>query len=242
VSSHFLALAVTGQAALRFVHIVPPGEVLVITGPEEGAAAGRGHLRAAHADRDQVIDTLKAAFVAGRLTKGEFDARAGRALIARTYADLAVLTADLPAAPPRQPASPGNRPARTPGARNAAIASIASLAAAFLSFCYAAHLDDATTKTLLGLTLFFLLMAFLFAAGAVVELRRRRRRLPPRPGHGGRAPEEQWHSSTGHGPSPLAPRTDQASADMRPHRSRPDRPRGRGVPVPRAASPAPSAA
>jgi len=28
-------------------------------------AASRGHLRAAHADREQVIDTLKAAFVRG---------------------------------------------------------------------------------------------------------------------------------------------------------------------------------
>jgi len=68
------------------------------TGPgDDQEAAGRGHLRASHADREQVIGTLKAAFVQGRLTKDELDARAGQALAARTYAELAALTADLPA-------------------------------------------------------------------------------------------------------------------------------------------------
>src|SRR5205814_6803959 len=61
------------------------------------AAAGRGHLRASHADREQVIGILKAAFVQGMLAKDEFDARVGQAFASRTYADLAALTADLPA-------------------------------------------------------------------------------------------------------------------------------------------------
>jgi Domain of unknown function (DUF1707) len=69
-------------------------------------AAGRGHLRAAHADRERVIGTLKAAFVQGRLAKDEFDLRVGQTLAALTYAELAALIADLPAgladaAPPR---------------------------------------------------------------------------------------------------------------------------------------------
>jgi hypothetical protein len=59
-------------------------------------AAGRGRLRAADADRDQVIDTLKTAFVEGRLTKDELGARAGRALAARTFAELIAITADIP--------------------------------------------------------------------------------------------------------------------------------------------------
>jgi hypothetical protein len=83
------------------------------------AALGHGQLRACHADRDQVIGVLKAAFVQGRLGKDELDARVGQALTARTYADLATLTADLPARlaaakPPCQP--PGARaplPVRT---------------------------------------------------------------------------------------------------------------------------------
>jgi len=78
------------------------------------AAVDRGHLRASHADRERVIAMLKAAFVQGRLTKDELDARAGRAFAARTYADLAAITADLPAgliaAPP--PGRPGRARAR----------------------------------------------------------------------------------------------------------------------------------
>jgi hypothetical protein len=48
------------------------------------------------ADREQVIGTLKNAFVQGVLAKDEFDQRVGQALIARTYADLAALTAGIP--------------------------------------------------------------------------------------------------------------------------------------------------
>src|SRR6201989_1169214 len=86
------------------------GEVPVMTGPQDPTAAGHGRLRAAHADREQAIDTLKTAFVHGQLTKDELDTRAGQALAARTYADLAALTADIP---PRPPAA---RPVRPPAA------------------------------------------------------------------------------------------------------------------------------
>jgi hypothetical protein len=75
--------------------------------PGDELAAGRGQLRASHADRDQVAGTLKVAFVQGRLTKDEFDLRIGQAFAARTYADLATLTADIPAGlvdtPPLRP-------------------------------------------------------------------------------------------------------------------------------------------
>jgi len=71
-----------------------------MAGPGDEIAAGTGsraHLRASYADREQVIGTLKAAFVQGRLVKDEFDLRVGRALAPRTYGELAALTADLPA-------------------------------------------------------------------------------------------------------------------------------------------------
>jgi hypothetical protein len=51
--------------------------------------------RVSDADREQVIGVLKVAFVQGRLTKDELDARAGHALTAPTRADLAGLTTDL---------------------------------------------------------------------------------------------------------------------------------------------------
>jgi hypothetical protein len=58
----------------------------------------QGHLRAAHTDREQVIAVLKTAFVQGRLDKDELVARVGQAFASRTYADLAALTHDIPAA------------------------------------------------------------------------------------------------------------------------------------------------
>ena len=161
----------------------------MITGPGEGAAAGRGHLRAAHADREHVIDTLKTAFVEGRLSKDELDARAGQAFTARTYAELAALTADIPAdppapRPPRRSARRRGGPARTPGARNAAIASASCLIGAFLLFWYGVRLDDHATKTVLGWASLAFLMGLMLAAGAVVELQRSRPEPPlsrPRP-------------------------------------------------------------
>jgi hypothetical protein len=82
-----------------------------VTEPGDQTAAGPaggGHLRASDADREQVIDVLKAAFVQARLTKDEFDARVDQAFASRTYADLAVVTAGIPAGPtgaqpPRHP-------------------------------------------------------------------------------------------------------------------------------------------
>ena len=77
-----------------------------MTEPQDQAVARGDQLRVGHADREQVIETLKTAFVHGRLTKTEFDMRAGQALSAATYADLSALTADFPAAPvgpPRRP-------------------------------------------------------------------------------------------------------------------------------------------
>ena len=70
-----------------------------MAGPQDAAAAGGDRLRAGHADREQVIDTLKDAFTQGRLTGDELDARTGQALAARTYAELGAVTADIPGAP-----------------------------------------------------------------------------------------------------------------------------------------------
>jgi hypothetical protein len=101
-----------------------------MTGPADEIAAGQGRWRASHADREQVVGALQAAFVQGRLTADELDERVGQALAARTYAELAALTTDLPAdpaparepgpaiqpAPARQPA-PDRRPQNTASRR-----------------------------------------------------------------------------------------------------------------------------
>ncbi len=89
------------SAALRFACVVLVGRRRGWRAGDEMAAgaAGRGGLRASHADREQVIDTLKAAFVQGVLAKDEFDLRVGQTFASRTYAELAAVTADLPAEP-----------------------------------------------------------------------------------------------------------------------------------------------
>ena len=65
--------------------------------------------RAGHADRSQVIDTLKDTFTQGRLTSDELDARTGQALAARTYAEL-----DIASSPTSRPARPRCRRPRPP--------------------------------------------------------------------------------------------------------------------------------
>jgi hypothetical protein len=110
-----------------------------MTGPEVPAVAGRDRLRAGHADRERVIEALKDAFVQGQLTRDELDVRAGRALAARTRAELAALTADIPGDPatagPARPPAPD--PVRGPLARAAAgsgICLVIAVAAVRLAF------------------------------------------------------------------------------------------------------------
>ena len=88
-------------------------------GDQIAAAEGRGHIRASDADREQVIDVLKDAFVRGRLTKDELRVRAGRALVSRTYAELTDITADILVTIPAwlteaPPPKPDRVPARKP--------------------------------------------------------------------------------------------------------------------------------
>jgi hypothetical protein len=101
-----------------------------------------GPLRAGDADREQVIDLVKAAFVQGRLTRDELGLYTGRALESRTYAQLAAVTAGLAAVrpsphPARTPASvPARRavPGKLVAAGAAAIVLAAASWAAFLTY------------------------------------------------------------------------------------------------------------
>ena len=58
----------------------------------------RGELRVSYEDRDRVAEELRVAAGDGRLTAEELDERLEVALTARTYADLATVTKDLPSA------------------------------------------------------------------------------------------------------------------------------------------------
>jgi hypothetical protein len=94
-----------------------------MAGPGDEIAAGaarHSRLRASHADREQAVEVLKAAFVQGRLDRDEFDLRLGHALGARTCAELAAVTADLPAGlaaaqPPEPVLARGAQPVLRPG-------------------------------------------------------------------------------------------------------------------------------
>ena len=70
------------------------------TGVAGGSAAESGRspaLRASDRERDAVVQRVQQAFAEGRLDDIEFDERMRAALTARTYTDLDVLLADLPA-------------------------------------------------------------------------------------------------------------------------------------------------
>ena len=69
------------------------------------------HLRAGDTDREAVATALGAHMAAGRLTLAEYDERVAQAYAARTYGELAELTADLPALVPA-----ASRPADSPPA------------------------------------------------------------------------------------------------------------------------------
>lgn len=90
---------------------VPPGAYPVPPGAYPVQQPGyqvRAHtsMRASSADRERAVDVLKAGFAEGRLTQDEYNDRMGRAYTARTYGELATLTADLPAGASPMPAWP----------------------------------------------------------------------------------------------------------------------------------------
>ncbi|MCV2491227.1 DUF1707 domain-containing protein [Geodermatophilus sp. YIM 151500] len=72
------------------------------------------HLRAGDADRTATADLLGKHMAAGRLTLDEYDERLARAYAAKTYGELAELTADLPSARPAATPAPATRPPTAP--------------------------------------------------------------------------------------------------------------------------------
>jgi Domain of unknown function (DUF1707) len=161
--------------------------VMPESGDDQAARrAGQSRLRASHADREQVIDTLKDAFVQDRLTKDEFDARVSHALASRTHADLAALTADLPARLPGKAIKP--RPENTPvkiGTRVIAATTVLTGAV------WAGALQSQTDSQVWGaLVLTFTLVwvgIVIFAGAVMLESRRQERpgrQLPAAPRSG----------------------------------------------------------
>ena len=227
-----------------------------MTGPGDemaAGAAGRGPMRASHADREQVIEALKDAFVHGRLTKDGLDARAGRALAAWTCAELAAVTADIP---PARAASGPTRPLVP--ARRRPLARVAAGSGGCLAFAAAAvwasfildpggpGLDRPWAGLMLLLAQYAAIVGVcILWSGVVTSVQQRRsgRQLPSRPGPGGHALDGGRRGGTGRGPFPPGPRADLSCADLRSDSSRPRRPlsSGRGAQAPRGIRPVPDA-
>ena len=137
----------------------------------------RLRLRASHADREQVVGALKVAFVQGRLTKDELDARIGQAFTSKTYADLAAVTADLPPSPAAAP-----RPPQQVNVEAAAHLTIVAVAIPVLlsSIGYLTGIDGLVKVAVLIVV--FDLLALLAAAAQVLDSRHRQRAARRRPG------------------------------------------------------------
>jgi len=137
-------------------------------GREDETAGALGQLRTSHADREQAIGVLKAAFVQGRLNKDEFDLRVGQVFASRTYADLDALTADIPdgvtsAEPPAERAQePGRVLSFKTAARVGAVGAVPGMASAAAALVQSSGVPAVAGVLFVGLT--GLLVAGLLAA------------------------------------------------------------------------------
>ena len=203
----------------------------MVTGPGDQAAAvaaGHGRLRASRADREQVIDTLKAAFVQERLNMDELDERVGQALAARTYAELAALTDDIPTGlAAARPPGPGPGLARLRESKTAKAAVYATLAVGLVMV--SAIVSGAQNPFLVPLAVVMLspfwglMLAGLLLLHARLD-KRAARQVPRGPGPGGPGLDGQRHAGTGDDPVLPGDQADPPGAELRAHQPRKDRP------------------
>jgi Domain of unknown function (DUF1707) len=206
----------------------------MMEGPGDEIAAGaggHGHLRASYADREQVIGTLKAAFLQGMLAKDEFELRVGLTLAARTYADLAALTGDLPAglaaAKPPQPApAQGEQKVQRPG-RWIAVSTAAYAGAWAYELFLSPHGGDNQSFPLVILGGFLVYLGILIVSvGAIIvnwQDKRSGGQSPrrPAPGAGGQGSRRLPSAGSGGQLPPAGPghqQTAQAAPIRRPRR------------------------
>ena len=210
----------------------------MVAGPGDelaAAAASRGRLRASDADREQVIGILKAAFAQGMLAKDEFDLRVSQAFASRTYAELAAVTAGVPAGPgavrlPRAARAQGRQPVLRPGRMMAAATALWAGTQAFV-FLSPWPAGTASDPSHARIALFFYsnltyLCVLLIGVVYVAGLRREKRsggRPPRRPasGTGGQASPRLPSAGPG-GQLPPAGHGHRHAAEA--ERSRPARP------------------
>lgn len=188
------------------------------SGREDWTAGARGQIRTSRAEREQVIDALKGAFIEGRLAKDEFDQRVGQVFGSRTYAQLGALIADIPGglASALRPAGQIRRPAKAMSVRTAAsvgaIGAVPSMASAAVGLMQSGAAVPAVAGLLLvgltGVLVTSLLATLLIVLSwAVRRSQRRRAQAPPSgpadlaPGRGDRrrrlppAGQDDWRTA-----------------------------------------------
>ena len=208
----------------------------MMSGPEGEMVmpnAGGGSMRASHADRNLVIDTLKAAFVQGRLTKDELDARVGQTLAARTYGELAMVTADIPtgsnlAEPPQPARASAAQPVNWAASRPVKSGAVTIAALALGVSATTAALGQPVVGVVLGVLVVILAAVAAAFVGSIVgvvlmiESRHRKRshgRFPTPPGSGQDGQASPHPRSAGPaGPFPPIDPGEQYTAEARPSR------------------------
>ena len=197
--------------------------------PDQTPAAGRGHLRASHADRERVVGTLKAAFVQGMLTKDELDLRVGQAFVARTYAQLAAVTADIPTGlTTAKPPAPARVQGGQPGWRPGPVATAATVLYAgvwMYAILFPKGGDNNTDGVLIfmsGLVYLIILAICVGQAAALLE-KRSGGQSSRRPDVGGQAPQRLPPASPGRQLPPVdtGPQHTEAARSHRPSPSLP---------------------
>jgi len=99
-------------------------------GPPVAPAPG---VLAADHDRERAVDVLRAGYAEGRLTKAEHNNRVTRVYAARTYGELGLLIADLPAGPLGGPTGYLPLPMAKPRLNSAAVAALTCGIGVFLT-------------------------------------------------------------------------------------------------------------
>lgn len=154
-----------------------------------------GYFRASDADRERAAGILRAAHAEGRLTEDELEARVAQALGSRTYAELAVVTADLPAGPAAAGLGhqPAGKPANlTPFLWGVGVFTGIPVILLAMGFRLGNEYMEAWGTLLFVLEFIVFILAGVVAVGTAVDSRMKNRRAcaqpPPRPGPHGTPP------------------------------------------------------
>jgi len=182
-----------------------------MAGAGDKVVAVGGYLLASDADRNRVVDTVRAAYAEGRLTEAEFDARVAQTADSRTYAQLAAITADIPVGPavvwtgevwpgtsgppplPLVVPAPAPEQARLPPNLKTTLWCVGLFAAIPTVLFGLAYLLDSEKVAALALVLFlcdflFAVMTGTVALGTRIDSRLKNRRYPARPDGGAGRP------------------------------------------------------